>query len=139
MSGSVAAFIVAFVALYVGHVVADHWVQTERQAADKGLPGAAGRWAAARHVGWLTLVQGILLAIVVWRLDIHLALPAVVAGLALNAVTHWWADRRSTLKRLAVLVGHGPFYEFGPGLGGAYALDQAWHIGWLFIAALVMA
>jgi hypothetical protein len=72
------------------------------------------------------------------------------AGLAVSAGSHYWADRRSTLAALAELVpGKGSFYRLGtprpgrddnPTLGtGAYALDQAWHTGWLLIAALVIA
>lgn len=124
--------------LLVAHHVADHWIQTERQAADKGLAGWRGRWAAGRHVAALTAFQLIVLAAVAWRLGLHLDPMHIGFGLGLNAVTHWWADRRSTLRGLAALVGHRPFYEFGPGLGGAYVLDQAWHWMWLLVAALVI-
>jgi hypothetical protein len=72
-----------------------------------------------------------------------------VAGQAVSAVTHYWADRRTTLAGLAGRVGKGEFYRLGtprpdhddnPTLGtGAYALDQAWHWCWLFVAALVTA
>ncbi|MCC5582166.1 transcriptional regulator, partial [Microtetraspora sp. AC03309] len=33
-------------------------------------------------------------------------------------------------------VGKGSYYE-SP--GGAYQLDQAWHLGWLVVSALIIA
>jgi hypothetical protein len=63
--------------------------------------------------------------------------------------SHYWAGRRSTLARLAAAIGKGEYYRLGsprpgwadnPSIGtGAYALDQAWHIAWLWVAALVIA
>lgn len=75
---------------------------------------------------------------------------------AIDAATHYWADRRTTLKRLADRCGKAEFYslgtpthaghpvtakgEYAPTLGtGAYALEQSWHILWLFVAALLIA
>ena len=73
----------------------------------------------------------------------------IVAGLGIDAVTHWWADRRSTLAWLARVTGKGEFYRLGapradhddnPHIGtGAYALDQSFHHLWLLVAALVIA
>jgi len=138
-----------FVALYAAHQVGDHWVQTCHQSAHKGLPGWVGRWNCAKHVASYTatgLVALLALAAVTgWRPG---AGP-LLAGLAVSAVTHYWADRRTTLRRLADLVACGEFFELGrprpgrddnPSLGtGAYALDQSFHIGWLFVAALLIA
>jgi hypothetical protein len=80
-------------------------------------------------------------------LNLHLHPVALVAALLVDAVSHYWADRRVTLARLAERIGKGEFYRLGapreghddaPHLGtGAYALDQSWHIAWLFIAALI--
>lgn len=146
---SVAAFAACFAALYAAHMVADHWVQTCHQAAAKAEPGWYGRLAGARHVAAHTAVCAAAL-LLTWRL---VALPlhplTFAAGLGLNAVSHWWADRRHTLRALARLLGQEGFYSLGaprpdhddnPTLGtGAYALDQSWHIGWLFLTALVIA
>ncbi len=82
-------------------------------------------------------------------------LLAAVAGLAVNAASHYAADRRRPLLSLAewlgatAIPGKEEFWHLGaprpghddnPTLGtGAYALDQSWHIGWLFIAALFIA
>ncbi len=142
-------FAAVFAALYAAHQVADHWVQTEHQAATKGARTWAGRLACTGHVLTLTVTQLAALLAVIAVLDVELSGSQVAAGLAVNAVTHWWADRRATLAALAAAVGHRPFYGLGaprpgrddnPSLGtGAYALDQSWHIGWLFVAALVVS
>lgn len=61
-----------------------------------------------------------------------------------DAISHYWADRRSTLARLADRLGKGELYALGDGAAapagtGAYALDQSWHHAWLYIAALIIA
>jgi hypothetical protein len=139
----------AVYAVLVGaHTVGDHWVQTGAQACRKGAPGLVGWVACVGHVATLTAckVLGLVgLAVVTgWRP--HLVL--VAGALTADAVSHGWADRRHTLAALADRVGKGEFYRLGqpsragdaPHLGtGAYALDQAWHVGWLVLTALVVA
>ena len=135
------------VGLLISHEFADHWVQTEHQSATKGRHDNTGRLACARHVASYTAVTAVTV-LVLWgafRLDI--TWPGFVTGQLLSAVTHYWADRRFTLARLAVLAGHAPFYALGaprdgrddnPSLGtGAYALDQSWHWAWLGVAAFL--
>jgi hypothetical protein len=144
-----ATFAAVFAALFVAHSVGDHWVQTSAQSAAKGRPGWAGRLAGARHVATLTLTKLVVLLPVAALLGLHLAWPGVVIGLGVDAVSHWWADRRTTLARLAAAIGQSGFYRLGapregrddnPSLGtGAYALDQSWHYLWLLVAALVIA
>ncbi|MEU8590715.1 transcriptional regulator [Streptomyces sp. NPDC048664] len=144
-----ANFAAVFVALYVAHSVGDHWVQTSHQSAHKGRPGWVGRLADARHVATLTATKGAVLLPVAWLLDLHLSALGIVAGLGIDAVTHWWADRRSTLAWLARVTGKGEFYRLGapragrddnPHIGtGAYALDQSFHHLWLLVAALIIA
>lgn len=92
-----ATFAAVFIALYVAHSVGDHWVQTSQQSAHKGLPGWAGRLADARHVATLTLTKVAVLLPVAWLLDLHLPGLGIVAGLAVDAASHWWADRRTAL------------------------------------------
>lgn len=153
MSLHAAAFAAVFVALFVAHQIGDLWVQTNRQAAAKGQPGWVGRLACAAHVASYTVTA--FAAIVV--LDLCTGLREiewrVILGLAVSAVTHYIADRRTPLLRLAEFLqpvaGKADFYRLGvprpgrddnPSLGtGAYALDQSWHIGWLFVAALIIA
>lgn len=184
-----AVFAAVFVALYAAHQVGDHWVQTGRQAACKGSRDRAGRAACAGHVATLTATKlaFVAAAALTLRLPWH---PAwLAAGLAVDAVSHYWADRRFTLAWLAGRLGKADFYRLGaprpvrgfvldptdpdeahlldvltyevdgralpvhptpgrviprpfdnPSLGtGAYALDQSWHIGWLFVTALIIA
>ncbi|MCX4549259.1 DUF3307 domain-containing protein [Streptomyces sp. NBC_01500] len=149
-------FAVVFIALYVAHSVGDHWVQTSTQSADKGKAGWTGRLADARHVATLTATKLIVLLPVAALLGLHLSVLGLVAGLGVDAVSHWWADRRSTLARLAGALGLGGFYALGTPahpahpvtakgtpaahLGtGAYALDQSFHHLWLLIAAVLIA
>lgn len=125
-----------FISLYAAHMVADHWVQTQHQASRKGLPGWAGRVACAAHVATYTLTAVVALVLLAgvtgWRPHI---LP-LAAGLLVSAASHYVADRRTPLRRLADWLGKDPgWLDNG---GGLYALDQSWHVGWLFTAALIV-
>ncbi|MFE4660922.1 transcriptional regulator [Streptomyces hydrogenans] len=156
MPHAAATFAAVFAALWIAHSIGDHWVQSSCQAATKGLPGWPGRAACARHVLGLTLTKGAVLAPVALLLDLPLSAAGLSLGLGLDAVSHYWADRRSTLAALARVCGKGEFYSLGtpnhpahpvtaegayaPTLGtGAYSLDQSWHVLWLGIAALIIA
>jgi hypothetical protein len=144
-----ATFAAVFVALFVAHQLADHWVQTQHQADCKGKPGWAGRLACAAHVS--TYSATALLAVLALPMFLGLALDPgrVAVGLAVSAVTHYIADRRTPLRKLAELLGSGPFYALGapragrddnPSIGtGSYALDQSFHYLFLFVAALIIA
>ena len=140
--GDPTVFAALFAALYAAHEVGDHWVQTSTQACGKGGPGWAGRAACARHVASLTLTKAAALAVVVLVLGVAAHPVAVAVALAVDAVSHYWADRRTTLQALARRVGKAEFAQLGDGAvaptgTGAYALDQSWHIGWLAVAALI--
>lgn len=134
-----AVFAAVFVAYAAGHQVGDYWVQTNGQAARKGLPGWPGRRACAAHVATYTLALTACLALAWWWLALPLHRGPVTAGLAVSAVTHYFADRRRPLRRLAALIpGKLGFWQAGDGLAsGAAHLDQAWHWWWLFAAALI--
>lgn len=135
--------------MYVAHLLADHWLQTQHQAETKGKPGWEGRIPCAVHVAGHILTQFAVLAAVIWRCDLTIHPAALTAGVAVNAVTHYIADRRTPLARLAAACGKADFHELGqprPGYDdnrtigtGAYVLDQSWHIGWILVAALIMA
>lgn len=133
-------FAAVFVALWVGHHFADHWVQTDRQARDKGRRDAAGRHACFWHVYWLTVTQVFALTLVHLATGAQAApVPQLLAALAFNAGTHYWIDRRFTLAALCDQLGKGDFYRSGTGLGtGAYQLDQSAHLLCLFAAALIV-
>ncbi|MCL6300500.1 transcriptional regulator [Streptomyces kronopolitis] len=156
MTDTAASFAAVFVALYVGHSVGDHWVQSSPQSADKGKPGWTGRLADTRHVATLTATKLALLLPAAALLGLRLSAVGLVAGIGVDAVTHWWADRRSTLAWLAKVTGKAEFYRLGTAahpahpvtakggpaahLGtGAYALDQSFHHLWLLVAALLIA
>lgn len=142
-------FAVVLPTLLVAHNVADHWVQTSHQAATKSLPDASGHWACFKHVASYTVVTAGAVALVWALLGLPINPGAFAAGQLVSAVTHYWADRRHTLARLAELAGKGGFYRLGaprsgkddnPSLGtGAYILDQSWHWACLFVAALITA
>jgi hypothetical protein len=148
MHSSYAAFAAVFVALYAAHHIGDQWVQTHVQATRKGLSGCTGRLACARHVASMTITKIILLALTVSITGIPVSLWYVALGLLLDAVSHYWADRQFTLARLAALIGKTGYYALGtprpghddnPTTGtGAFHLDQAWHIAWLWAVALIM-
>lgn len=147
---ALAAIAATYGTLHAAHLVADHWIQTDAQALTKGAPGWPGRIACAAHVGTYLLTGLVALGLLAvasgWRPD----LTALAIGMAVNGVTHYWADRRTTLAWLAALLPTTRrFWMVGaprpdhpgdrPCLGtGAYHLDQSWHIGWLFISALII-
>jgi len=151
-TSAAATFAAVFVALYVAHQVADHWIQTQHQAVHKAAPGWLGRRACAGHVAAYTATA--LVALLALPLCLGLALdPArVVAGLLVSAVTHYAADRRTPLRRLAELLGnggylaaatvvrkpHGEAEHTGPGTA-LFELDQSFHYLFLFAAALIIA
>ncbi|MBM0201814.1 transcriptional regulator [Micromonospora sp. STR1s_5] len=150
-----------FVALYALHPAADHWIQTQAQADHKGCDPDHGtgrhehcttwqsRWHCAKHVATygLTQLAGITVLIAVFGL--RLSPLSLALGMAINLGTHYLADRRVPFRAIAERLGSGGFYQLGlpragrddnPSLGtGAYALDQSWHIAFLFISAVVIA
>lgn len=129
--------VLAYVSLHAAHWVADHWIQTPHQSATKGEKGRVGRLACASHVATYTLTGAVTLTALVWLTHVPLHGGYLLAGLAINAVTHYIADRREPLYRMAAAVGKDD--EWVHRGGGAYALDQAWHKGWILIAAAVTA
>lgn len=137
-------FAAAFAALYAAHHVGDHWVQTHRQACGKADRTPQGQLACLAHVASLTLTKMAALTLLWLATGLDLYTPIVGVALLVDAVSHYWADRRWTLRDLAERAGKGDFYRLGlaeaaPAGTGAYALDQSWHIGWLFITALIIA
>ncbi|GGW72651.1 hypothetical protein [Streptomyces xantholiticus] len=117
-----------------------NWVQTSVQSADGGQhdrnPGQSsriGRLACTRHVIGLTLTKALLLALAAVVLDLPLGLAGVTAGLGLDAASHWWADRRSSLTWLAEVTGKSEFYSLGTGAHPAHPITAegkpAGHLG----------
>lgn len=138
-----------FAALFAAHQVADHHVQRDRDAQAKGRPGIEGHAACARHVASYTATAVVALAAASRVTRTRLPLGRTLAGLTLSAVSHYVIDRREPLRRWAEWTGHAGFYQLGaprpgrddnPSLGtGAYVLDQSAHVGFLYLAALIIA
>lgn len=135
-----ATFAAVFAALSAAHAVGDHWSQQHEDAQRKGLPGWEGRWACLRHV--LSYLATAVAALVLTGLYIGLELDlvATAAGLAVSGISHYVADRREPLRRIADALGKREFYQVNSnGICGSYLLDQSWHIGFTLWAALIAA
>ncbi|MBB6001355.1 hypothetical protein HNR25_005186 [Streptomonospora salina] len=131
--------VLAAVALVAGHHAGDRWLQTDHQAVTKGACTHAGRAACTGHVATLTLAQLAMLALVLAATGTGVSPLALLLGLGLNAASHWWADRRFTLRGLVLAtdpIAHKSGYY---GNGGAEPLDQAFHFVWIVPCALVIA
>lgn len=130
-----------FVALYAGHQIGDHVVQTATTAAAKGAPTAdrlaagahpwAGWGACLRHVTTYTIAQVVALGLV--GVVAPLGVPGAVAALAVSASTHAVIDRRWLVRLLIRAKGCQDWHE------GPYLLDQSLHAGALLVAAVLAA
>jgi hypothetical protein len=155
VSADAGTFAAVFAALFVAHSVGDHWVQTSAQSAAKGRPGWPGRLADTRHVATLTITKLAVLLPVGALLGLRLSSLGLLVGMGVDALTHLWADRRTTLAWLCKVTGKSELYVLGTPahcahpvtadgtpaahLGtGAYALDQSFHHLWLLVAALLI-
>lgn len=132
-------FVTVWIAMFVGHGIGDRWFQTDRQALTKGERTAAGRWACAAHCLTYTAATATLTAAVWLAFGLHITVLGFIAGQLVSAVTHFWADRRFTLRWL--IEHFAPwkrtYYDKVP--GGAEHLDQTFHWFCLLIAALLTA
>jgi len=147
MTSTAARFGAAYAVLTAAHEVGDYWAQQDRDAVAKGRPGTEGRMACARHVASYTAVQAVALAAANRGLGLGLSWRRMSAGLAVSAVTHYAADRSAghwqeakpstRLVRLAHRKGSAQWLQRDPGAGPL--LDQAWHKGWITVAAAVTA
>ncbi|MFF0862329.1 transcriptional regulator [Nonomuraea sp. NPDC003560] len=131
--------------MYAAHSFGDHWFgQTHRQALGKGARTRQGVRHCLGHVVLLAAHKAVALGLLCIVTGLHLSLTAAAIALAVDGASHYWADRRYTLAWLADRTGKGDFYRLGLGEAapcgtGAYALDQSWHIAWLFVTALIIA
>ncbi len=147
MTDSIGILAGVYLALYVAHDLGDHWFQTHRQAIHKAAPGWGGRLADARHVATLTALK-VAARLGLTTLGLHLSPGWVALALGVDATSHLWADRRTTLAALCTRLGRGGLLSldvvrsagsdrYGPGTG-AYILDQSWHRLWLVVAAALV-
>jgi hypothetical protein len=146
MTTPAARFAAVWAALSASHDVADHWIQVDSQACAKGRPGPEGVRACAAHVATYTATQGLALLAADRLLGLGLNWRRAAAGLAVSAVTHYVADRQGGhwrdaeprgVVRLAAVTGHAGWLARDPGAG--YLMDQAWHKGWIAVAAVIAA
>ncbi|WP_017541578.1 DUF3307 domain-containing protein [Nocardiopsis halophila] len=139
MFADTATAAIVFAALYAGHHVGDYLIQSDHQALNKGRCDHEGRKACTAHVLTLTIAQGAVLALVLGATGTAIDPAALLTGLGINAVSHFWADRRSTLRGLVLATERWThkigFYDGG----GAAHMDQAWHMLWLVPAAVAIA
>ena len=133
--------VLAYAAVYAGHHAGDYLLQSDHQALNKGRCGREGRMACTRHVLTLTIAQALALTLALGATGTAVSPWAVLAGLGINAVTHWWTDRRQTLRGLVVatewMTAKTGYYDNVP--GGAERMDQAFHVAWMIPAALASA
>ena len=132
-------FAVALVALFVGHSLGDHVAQTDRQAAGKSEPGAAGWKALLGHLlGYhVTVLAVLLLTVAVLRLPVTPL--GVGAGLVFSAATHGLLDRRWPVRAVLRATRSPEFAETTTPVNGMYVADQALHHLALLITALLIA
>ncbi|MGW4802945.1 hypothetical protein [Kitasatospora sp. NPDC004272] len=115
MNTAAARFAATAILLRAAADIADHWVQSDHQAATKGQhdhvegqSSAAGRRACAAHVASYGATQAAALLAGSKLLGLNLRPGRVAAALALSMATHYVADRRLPLKRLADATGCCP-------------------------------
>ncbi|MBB5431373.1 DUF3307 domain-containing protein [Nocardiopsis composta] len=130
-----ARFAAVATAMLAAHELADYWLQSQREAVHKGADSAKGRIACASHVATYTAVSTAAVVAVDRYLGLDLDPRRIAAGQLLSAATHYAADRREPLRRLACWAGKRPFWESG----GAPHLDQAAHKIVLTLAAAITA
>ncbi|MGW0579209.1 hypothetical protein ACWD25_25325 [Streptomyces sp. NPDC002920] len=139
-------FAATYAALTAAHEVADHWIQVDAQAVTKGQRDAAGARACAAHCLTYTATQAAALYAVQRVTGLRLPWRRAAAALAISTATHYIADRQGGhwrddqprgIVRLAASTGHAGWLQRDPNAG--YLMDQAWHKGWIAVAALIAA
>lgn len=135
---SAAVLAASFVALYAGHMVGDHIVQTDWQAAHKADKGRTGVVAMAGHVIGYGLTQTVACAALLLA-GAPLSLVGLTVGLVVSVATHAFIDRRWPVQWILRRTGSDRFAALtSNGMNGPYLADQALHIGCLFVAAVLM-
>ncbi|WP_327385034.1 hypothetical protein [Streptomyces sp. NBC_01207] len=134
--------------LLATHEVADHAVQTDRQACAKGRPGREGQAACAGHVASYAAVQAAALWAANRSLGLGLRPGRAAAALAVSALTHYAIDRNAghwhetgpgapLLVRAAHATGKASWLTRDP--QAPYRYDQALHKGALAAASFIAA
>ncbi|MFD6935273.1 hypothetical protein ACFWAP_03825 [Streptomyces goshikiensis] len=148
LTRSAAVFAAAYAALTGAHEIGDFIIQRDSDAEVKGDPGLEGAAACLRHVASYTATQAATLYAVDRYLRIGIDWRRAATGLAISAFTHYVADRCAEhwtdstpsaplLVRAAHGIGKGKWLT-RDARAGAF-IDQAWHKGWIVVAAAVVA
>lgn len=133
---------VVFAALLAGHMLGDHPVQSDNDAAGKGHPtddrlaAGAGAWTGwihcLRHTqSYLACQAGALLLI---GLVAPLSFPDFVAALVVSGATHAVIDRRWIVRRILAAKGGCPNWP-----QASYFIDQSLHYAAMLVAAVAAA
>lgn len=132
---------ITYAALFAGHHLGDHPLQSTSAVTGKPAPGydelarGAHPWRGwswcARHVAVYTAVQAACLALV--SMVAPLSLTGAVAALVISASTHAVIDRRWVVRWFLDAKGARDWAE------GPYLVDQSLHLGMLLIAAVAAA
>lgn len=145
-------FSVTYALLSVGHHIGDHWIQRGIDACRKQLPGRIGALHCGVHVATVTATKALILIPGLLLLGLPVSWAGVILALVVDAASHYLVDRGRPLRAMATAAGKAEYVErvtvirtpggqaetTGPGTG-AYELDQAWHRGWVLIAAMIIA
>lgn len=113
MTSRAATFAAVFAGLYAAHQVADHWIQTDQQAGDKGGRDRIGQLACAAHVASYTATTTATTVALNHTLKLGLGWKAILGGQIISAVTHYAIDRRYTLAALCDRAGKSNFLKLG--------------------------
>lgn len=124
-----------FVMLYLGHLLADHPLQTDHQAGHKAEAGATGWRANGAHAATHVATCGLLLTVGVTLLDWQLNPAAAALAVAWIGVTHSIIDRRWPIAWWMRIARQPRWAEHG----GAAHVDQTAHVTVLVLAALALA
>lgn len=136
---TLAAFAGVWAVRWAAHDIGDLWAQTHHQALTKGAAGRAGAWSCLKHVLTYEATAAVFFAFAAVFVDFGIDPIAFAAGVVVSGVSHFVADRRSPLRRIAQACNSGDLYQLEQGVHGAFQLDRSWHKAWIFAAALVTA
>lgn len=134
---SAASFAAVFAAMFAAHHLGDHVVQTDRQAANKALPGVRG-WAAMTGHLFSYHVTMVLALLALRLVDVPLTMLGCLAGVGFSIVTHGFLDRRWPVRWILEHTGSRAFAASTAPLHGGYLADQSLHVAALFVSALLV-
>jgi hypothetical protein len=133
-------FAVVLSTMYASHQVADHvFGQTDKQAANKALPGRSGWAALLGHVFAYHVVMVVMLLVVLVTFSLPVTLTGIFFGIGFSAVTHAILDRRWPVRWILEHTGSPEFAKMQQPLCGMYLADQGLHYLCLWVSALLFA